>query len=395
MPRPKKERITKRKDKRFLARYHGKCFYSRISSEDAIAKRNAYKKAVEAGFLPMQTVAEYSLPWIERSFPNVARSTYAGLAVHLQHLINEIGNRQIASIVPSDIKQVYTNQYRDCSASYLKSARQLFCSLFDSAVADGLCRSNPARDKTAKPHAGKRPKTRPITSQEREWINTLCTNHRAFPAVMTMLYAGIRPQEMKAFKIDRDVDFQNNIITLHEFAHNADNMQSYDFTTKGKTDNAIRKIPLFQPLKNVLQGRTGYLITSAHGEKVNHTTWRVAWRSYVNCMETAINGMPKRWYGKTRDHKRMIEAGEPLPEWIPFDIVPYDLRHSYCVWIRDAGIEMNTARIWMGHSDAKMILKVYDAVSTDRSDSERKKLETGANGSQSWSHDKKPDAQNG
>ena len=29
----------------------------------------------------------------------------------------------------------------------------------------------------------------------------------------------------------------------------------------------------------------------------------------------------------------------------------------------------------MGHADAKMILKVYDAVSEDRSDQERKKVE--------------------
>lgn len=371
MPRKKKETLKKRKDGRFKCKYHGIQFYGE-TPEAAFAARDEYIRNQQKGF-QRQTVTDYALPWLRRSFPEVADSTYTGLAIHLQHLIDEIGDKLLAAVVPSDIKQVYSNQYKGCSASYLKSAKQLFISLFDSAVADGLTRSNPARDKTAKPQKGKPPTTRPITPQEREWILTLCTDHRAFPAVMAMLYAGLRPPEAKAFIIDRDVDFQKDVITLHEFAHN--NGQKYAFSGEGKTDKAKRQIPLFPPLKQALNGKEGYLIASAAGERVTHTTWRVAWNSYRFCMETAINGMQKRWYGRTKEHKALIAAGKPLPPWVPFDIVPYDLRHSFCVMCRDAGVEMNTCRRWMGHADAKMILKVYDAVSEDRSAQEREKIE--------------------
>lgn len=371
MPREKKNKI--RKDKRFRRMYHGIPFYSTISDEDARAKRDEYKRQEQAGIIRKQTVSGYALPWLKRTFPKVADSTYTGLAIHLQHLIDEIGDRPIKSIVPSDFKTIYSNQYKNCSNSYLKSAKQLFCSLFDSAVADGLIRSNPARDRTAKPHKGAAPKTRPITPQEREWIETLCTDHRAYPAVMTMLYAGVRPQEMKAIKIDRDVDFKNDIITIHETAHY--NGQKYDYTAQGKTELANRQIPLFPPLKQALTGKQGYLITSAHGERVTHTTWNVVWNSYKTHMETAINGMHKRWYGQTKEHKKMLAEKKPLPAWISFDIVPYDLRHSFCTMCRDAGVEINTCRRWMGHADAKMILKVYDSVSEDRSENERKKIE--------------------
>ncbi|MBP5726182.1 MAG: tyrosine-type recombinase/integrase, partial [Clostridia bacterium] len=301
-----------------------------------------------------------------------SKSTKTGLAIHLQHLIDEIGNKPISAVVPSDIKGVYSRQYQKCSNSYLKAARQLFTALFDAAVADGLIRSNPARDKTAKPHKGSGPKTRPITQQEREWILTLCTDHRAWPAVMMMLYAGMRPQEAKAVKIERDVDFDNNVITIHETAHN--NGQKYAFTGEGKTAWSNRQIPLFPPLKAALEGRKGYLITSAHGERVTHTTWRVVWNSYKNKMETAINGIDKRWYGRRKDQLQLAEEGR-LPEWISFDIVPYSLRKSFCVMCRDAGVELNTCRTWMGHADSKMILQVYDSVSEDRSDQERKKVE--------------------
>lgn len=371
MPRKKKERLKVRKDGRYKCKWHGIQFYG-STPEEAFAARDEYIQNQEKGF-KRQTVSDYALPWLRRSFPEVADSTYTGLAIHLQHLIDEIGDKQISSIVPSDIKDIYSNQYKYCSASYLKSAKQLFSSLFDSAVADGLIHFNPARDKTAKPQKGSQPKTRPITDQEREWILTLCTDHRCYPAVMTMLYAGLRPQEAKAVTIEKDVDFKNHIITLHEFAHN--NGQKYDFTGEGKTDKANRQIPLFPPLEQALKGKKGYLIASAHGERVTHTTWRVAWNSYKAAMERAINGMPKRWYGRTREHKKLLEQEKPLPEWKSFDIVPYDLRHSFCVMCRDAGVEINTCRRWMGHADAKMILKVYDSVSEDRSEQERKKID--------------------
>ena len=91
-------------------------------------------------------------------------------------------------------------------------------------------------------------------------------------------------------------------------------------------------------------------------------------------METAINGIDKRWYGKRKGQLKLKEE-KKLPEWISFDIVPYSLRKSFCVMCRDAGVELNTCRKWMGHADSKMILQVYDSVSEDRSEQERKKVE--------------------
>ena len=172
----------------------------------------------------------------------------------------------------------------------------------------------------------------------------------------------------------------NNTITVNETAHN--NGQKYDYTDRGKTDWSNRTIPLFPPLKEALKGKEGYLITSAHGERVTHTTWRVVWNSYCTSMETAINGMPKRWYGRTKEHRKIIEDGGKLPPWVEFDIVPYCLRKSYCVMLRDAGVELNTCRKWMGHADAKMILKVYDSVSDDRITAERVKVENALFGGQ-------------
>ena len=371
MPRKKKEHLKKRKDGRDCCKYKGIAFYSYVSDEEALSLRDEYIANEQRGF-SRQTVSDYALPWIKRSYPAVKDSTYEKLAIHLQHLLDEIGNKQLSEVKPSDIKTVYTNQYKDLSNSYIRSGKQLFCALFDSAQADGLIPFNPAREKSAKPHKGNKPKERILSKQERHWIETLCTDHRAYPAVMTMLYAGLRPQECKAIIIERDIDFEKNIITVRETAHI--DGQKYEFTTEGKTEQSNRQVPLFPPLKRVLSGKKGYLISSAHGERVTIQTWKTAYKSYVFCMETAINGVQKRWYGKTKGQKKLAEEGN-LPDWISFDVVPYTLRHAYCAFLRDSGVELNTARRWMGHKDAKMILKVYDSVSDDRSENERKKVE--------------------
>jgi integrase len=371
MPREKKPTLKRRKDGRYRCVYHGIQFYG-ATPEEAFAARDEYKLSSQKGFSSRSTVTEYALPWLKRSYPSVADSTYTGLAIHLQHLIDCIGDKPLAEVIPSDLKQVYATEYKGLSNSYIRSAKQLFCALFDSAQADGLIRSNPARDKTAKPGKGKKPKERVLTAKQREYIETLCTDHRMHPAVMAMLYAGLRPQECKALNIDRDIDFEKEIITVQKTAH-VDGTK-YVFTGEGKTEWSNRQVPLFPPLKAALTGLHGHLITSPDGDELTIQAWKSAWESYIFNMEVAINGIWKRWYGIRKDQKQKKEAGT-LPAWIDFKITPYMLRHAYCRFLRDSGVEINTARHWMGHADTKMILKVYDSVSESRSETERQKVE--------------------
>ena len=374
MPREKKQKPTKRSDGRYVCRYKGQYFYS-TDPDDCIRQREEYKQAEKKGRIASYFVKEYALQWLDRAYPNISPSTKNGLKTHLKTLINAIGDIPVEQVKPSDIKAIYSDKYNGLSNSYIKAAKQLYCALFDSAVADGLILSNPAREKTAKPHTGTYQGHRAITPQEREWIHTLCTDHRGHAIAMAMLYSGLRPQEVKALNIDKDVDFKAETITVRETAHiDPENGQKYAFTGKGKTERANRQVPLLPPLKAALEGKHGYLVTSAHGERITRTTWRVLWNSYCTHMETAINGVDRRWYGRTKEHKAILAAGGKLPPWIPFTVVPYDLRHSFCTMCRDNKIEINTCRQWMGHADVKLILKVYDEVSTIRDTSEAERL---------------------
>ena len=369
-----KQKLKKRKDGRYACRYHDNWFYSTISADDAIKQREDFIRAQKRGYY---FVKDYADAWLTRSRPDVAPSTMTGLRKHLDKLLSVIGELPISDVRPSDIKEVYSTQYSGLSNSYIKAGKQLFSALFDSAVADGLILSNPARDRSARPHKGTTGGHRAITEQERQWINTLCLDHRTRPAVMTMLYAGLRPQEVKAFDVDRDVDFDRETVYVRQTAHiDPNNAQKYAFSGKGKTSRANRTIPLLPPLKAALTGKHGLLITSAAGEPVTRTTWRVAWNSYVSKMEEEINGSSYRW----RD---------PAKQWVTFDVTPYDLRHSFATFCRDQQppVEIHTVIKWMGHSDAQMILKIYDEVTDGREDAEASRLKM-AFGSQTGSQEK-------
>ena len=288
-----KQKLKKRKDGRYACRYHNNWFYSTVSADDALKQREDFIRAQKRGFY---FVRDYADAWLTRSRPDVAPSTMTGLRKHLEKLLSVVGELPVSDVRPSDIKEVYSTQYSGLSNSYIKAGKQLFAALFDAAVADGLIMSNPARDRTARPHKGTTGGHRAITEQERKWIDTLCVDHRTRPAVMTMLYAGLRPQEVKAFDVDRDVDFDRETVTVRQTAHiDPNNAQKYAFSGKGKTARANRTIPLLPPLKAALNGKHGLLITSAAGEPVTRTTWRVAWRSYVSKMEEEINGSSYRW----------------------------------------------------------------------------------------------------
>lgn len=376
MPREKKQRLKKRPDGRFACRYHSQWFYS-YDHDDCLRQREEFKQAEQRGAVASYFVSEYAEKWVERSYPNANAMTLRGVKRHVKILSDAIGNLPLSSVKPSDIKEVYSTAYKSFSNSYILAGKNLFAAIFDSAVADGIITSNPVRDRTAKPHKGTIGGHRSITEQEREWILTLCTDHRAHPAAMAMLYAGLRPQEAKALLIDRDVDFKRETVTVRQTAHTSpDNWQKYEFTDEGKTSKANRTIPLLPPLKTALEGRKGLLIQSAHGKPVTRTTWAATWTSYRRQMEKAINGIDRNWYGRTREHKAILANGGKLPPWIEFTVTPYDLRHTFATMCRDLKppVELHTVIKWMGHSDASMILKIYDSVTDERDESEAQRL---------------------
>jgi len=364
MPRVKKQHLKKRSDGRYACRYKDQWFYG-ATEEEALQLREDYKRLEKQKLGKPVTVREYAEGWLERTKLGARPSTITHRKRYIKKLLTHIGDSYIQDVTPSQIKEVYTEEYKNVSNYYIKHARYAYASLFSAAVDDGLCAENPVKSKSARPHRGTYGTHRAISQQERDWIHTYATDHPVYPAVMAMLYAGLRPQEAKALDIDRDMDFDSGMLSISHFVHlEAD--ETYTIDEQGKTSKSTRSVPIFPPLADAVQGKHGLLVPRKN-ETLSKPEWQAMWSSYVHRVEKGINGRTKS------SHTRMSKKLN-LDPWIPFTVTPYDLRHSFVTWCRDYGAELHTVIRWMGHTDFQMVLKIYDEVTDDRSQQEAEKL---------------------
>lgn len=353
----RRQHLKKRPDGRYACRYHGIWFYGKTELE-ALAARDQYKKT-ETRTVKTITVEQYASSWLPIHKRNVSTKCYNDYAKQLDALISAIGNLPIDKVTVDDAVQVYAH-YDGYSSSVIHKARMLYISVFDTAIENDLCRKNPFRSKFAQPPEGYAGSHRALTADEDQLILTVPADFRL--PVMVMRYAGLRRGEMLALDIDRDVDFEAGTIHVRHAVRYESNAP---ILADPKTEAGDRVIPLFDILRDELAGHHGLLARSATGTLMSESAFQSAWQTYINAMETRLNGCQKRWYGRRRSDRLLMQTGE-LPPWKEFTVKCHDLRHSYCTMLRDAGIELKLAMQWMGHADEKMILRIYDHVTDYR-----------------------------
>lgn len=382
MGRPKKQKPTRRKDGRFVIRYDGQWFYSTPWAPDAsecFEQKEEYIRMKESGkrMAGSQTVKQYAAAWLPIHKAGVKDATYNQYASVLDRILKVIGDKNLREVTPDDITAVYASM-KDFSSSYIAKARNLIKAVFDGAVAAGLANDNPCRSSAVDSPKGTKGSHRAITDEERDLIHR--TEHPFRPMVMTMLYSGVRPEEARGIDVPADVDFDRKVVYIRRAVSWNRNKP---VVHEGKNEYAERSIILLPVLEDALRGIDGYIGTGKHsGGIMTQSAYDRAWDSYKVALEKTLNGFSsgKRWWGRTKEHLEMAaKAAElrstgrdeeakafDLPPWKTVSIRPYDLRHSFCTMCRDAGVEIHVCMKWMGHSDEKMILQIYDHVSDYR-----------------------------
>jgi integrase len=373
MPREKKQRLKKRKDGRYRTKYQGKMFYGNTEAE-ALALRKEYKDAIESGdFIEdSMTVYEYAYNWLPVHKASVAPNTYKSYSGYLNKLCSVIGNRPMKDIIPSDIKEVY-NLYLGQSASQIRKARMLYVDMWDCAIEDRIVKTNPCRSKAAAPHEGTSGTHRALSKEEDDLILACPADLRL--AVLLMRYAGLRRGEVMAFDIDRDVDFDRKIIKISRAIHFEGNR---GIMSDPKTEAGKREIPLLDILEKELKGHHGPVCPMTYATTMTRSIWRNTWLHYLMQLELCLNQFTqKRWYHRTKDYiaqhpdewRKYLRIMKQDPEkaeeyrlrgWETVSFRPHDLRHSFCTMLRDNGVDIKLAILWMGHADEKMILRIYD-----------------------------------
>lgn len=331
-----KQKLTQRTDGRYKCKYKGKQFYG-ATQREAQQKRDEYRRMIEAGMHANSTdmtVRQYAHKWITTHKASVSDKCFNDYAKQLNVLIDLVGDVRIMDVTPDDIKEVFSTHYLNYSQSTIKRARMLYISMFDAAIENGYARVNPCRSKHAQPHKGTAGTHRTITDSERDLI--INTPHRFRLGAMLMLYAGLRRGEALALRLS-DIDTHAKVIHVTKAIRYDSNQPVIDAP---KTKTSVRTIPLLSQLADVLPDAGDYLMPSATGSPCSEIAFKRGWDSYMRTLSEA--------------------AGYPV------NIRPHDLRHTYCTMLRDSGVEMKLAMQWMGHADEKMILRIYDHITTQR-----------------------------
>lgn len=345
MPR---QTLKKRPDGRYVCTYHGKFFYGYTQAE-ALSAREAYKRDEEAGLHNNErsTVGGYASYWLPIYKAQASTAAYRQYAAYLNAFAEFVdAQKPLSKLTKSDVAAFYTT-LNGRSKSYIDKTRNTIKAMLNDAVADGYIRVNPAM--TAKPPKGTEGTHRRLEDWEIVLVHQMI-GHRFGAAAMLMLYAGLRRGEVLAFNVDRDVDFERGRIYVREAV-------SYSDTTAGKkkspkTEAGIREIPLFNPLRTILQGRHGLILPSDTGKTLSLIDLRNVWQSYLREAGNIHNGFTK--------------AEAKGREWKPITIRMHDFRHTFCSMCCDAYVPIEVLMLWMGHSDEKMIRKIYDHISDKR-----------------------------
>lgn len=334
MPRQKKQKLKQRSDGRYKCTYHGKQFYG-SSPDEALALRDEYKRKEAAGEYIREnpTVCQYAEKWLPLHKSGVSEKCYNDYRKQLQALTDTIGERYLRDVSVDDAAAVWKH-YADYSASTIHRARMLYVALFDSAIENDLIRKNPFRGRFAQPPKAPAGTHRALTEDEIALIRS--TPHRMQAAALIMLYSGLRRGEVLALTAG-DIDLQANTITVSKAIRFDGNKPT---VTSPKTASGKRVVPILSTLRPYLENVSERPLSSANGQIMTETAFSRCWESYILHLSKA--------------------AGHPVT------VRPHDLRHTYCTMLRDAGVDMHQAMIWMGHSDEKMILHIYDHVSDKR-----------------------------
>lgn len=325
-------RLKQRNDGYFRAWYKGKQFLGKSQAE-AEAKRDAYKYEVEHGIEQLKpiTLFDFVSEWLPVSKANVTRHTYNHYA-HIFEILTDIcGDKQISAVKPSDIKKAWI-QMADKSQSFISKAHYLYSGMFDSAIEEGYCRSNPLHTKTAKPIKGTKGTHRCLTDEEIKLIET--TPHKMQAVAMLMLKAGLRRGEVLALTKDDIHDGRIYVNKAVKFGNNAGAIG------QTKTNSSVRSVPLFTPLLPFVDGIGNYAYTTKDGRLATKTSFEYCWEQYMRCLSE--------------------KAGHPI------SFRCHDLRHTFITKSRDKGIDIHIVMNWVGHSSERMILQIYDHPSEER-----------------------------
>ena len=347
-----------------------KSFYSSKSRADAKRKAEKYKAQYDLDLLcggepikPRVLFQDWALKCLELyKKPYVTGNTYniTYLTPVQNHLIPYFGKAHIDEIKPIQIQEYVNKQAKKYAPETVKKDFTILSFILQHAVENGLCSANPALKSIRIPKIERSHKTA-FTQEEYNLAYDFAKTHPNGLPIMLMMETGISRSELLGLRWE-DIDTENCVLHIRHglVAYQALDEKSW-VLEDSNLKNAYRRrdIPLVDnDLITRLKATPRTIIVKKRGEALPVKVEP----EYVFHSPEGLPYQPNNWSNRVFfPFMRDLHQEYPgLPS-----LTPHELRHTRAtLWIAQGISPLMVARL-LGHSDVKMLTKVYDHTSVD------------------------------
>jgi integrase len=348
------DRITKRKDGRYMARYtietpdgpkrmtiYGR-EYRDVEKQLAAAMGDAARGLVyDVGKL---TTGEYLTRWLSDSIRDTVReSTYNsyGRVVNGQ-LVPRVGRVKLSKLRPDHIRRLYRDMLdAGLATRTVQYAHTLLKRALTQAVVDGLLPRNVAD--AVKPPQLRREEIQPLSpDQVRALLDAAAESGDRLHTLYTVaVHTGMRPGELLALRWS-DVDLEVGTVQINRAL-------SEGKFTKPKTARSRRRIKL-----------TAGSVAALRAHRKHQLEERMAraglWQDHSLVFPSSV-GTPKSQRNLNREFKAAAKRAG-LPETVRL----YDLRHTCATLLLSRNVHPKYVQELLGHASIALTLDTYSHV---------------------------------
>lgn len=323
----------------------------------AINENKKISEKTEFGIWADKWINEYKIP------SGISNGTIIQYKSAIKHLNNYFEYESVKNInlatfqkVINDLAMNNPNTGRPMSKASLYNIKKVCKNIFDYMTANNVYGVPNFFSSVIIPKKAPKMHRRALTELEQDMI--INTPHRCQTGAMIMMFSGVRRGELIPLRWE-DVDLKNEMIFVNKSVEFIDNKPFVK--SGGKTSGATRIIPIPPILVEYLklekkssQNDAELICSGASGQMHTVSSFRKMWDSYI--LELNIKyGYPDMNISKFN------------PTKIPLKIekfTPHYLRHTYATLLYLQGIDIVTAKQYMGHADIQTTVNIYTDLNT-------------------------------